>query len=83
MHVWHSFASRNASICLQKPSLARCASSTPSERAAFFPSTKTTALPKGTFDGKVVFVTGGGTGLGRGMVTKFSEMGATVVIAAR
>jgi len=29
------------------------------------------------------FITGGGTGLGKGMATKFSELGANVVIAAR
>jgi len=40
-------------------------------------------LPKDSFKDKVVFITGGGTGLGKGMATKFSELGANVVIAAR
>ena len=40
-------------------------------------------LPPGSYDGKVVLVTGGGTGLGKGMVHKFSQLGAKVAIAAR
>merc|ERR1711884_354925 len=40
-------------------------------------------LPKGTYKDRVVFITGGGTGLGKGMATKFSQLGAKVVIAAR
>ena len=40
-------------------------------------------LPKGTFDNKVVFISGGGTGLGKGMAFKFSELGAKVAIASR
>ena len=40
-------------------------------------------LPKGTFDGKVAFITGGGTGLGRGMATNLSTLGATVAITGR
>merc|ERR1711970_969331 len=40
-------------------------------------------LPKDTYKDRVVFITGGGTGLGKGMATKFSELGANVVIAAR
>lgn len=40
-------------------------------------------LPEKSFENKVVFITGGGTGLGKGMAHKFSELGANVVIAAR
>ena len=40
-------------------------------------------LGKGTFEGKVAFVTGGGTGLGKGMATMLSELGASVAIASR
>ena len=40
-------------------------------------------LPEGTFAGKVAFVTGGGTGLGRAMATMLSSLGATVVISSR
>lgn len=40
-------------------------------------------LPSGTFDGKVAFITGGGTGLGKGMATTLSQLGATVAITGR
>lgn len=40
-------------------------------------------LPQGTFAGKVALVTGGGTGLGRGVSETLSHLGATVVIASR
>jgi len=52
-------------------------------QANFFPVAKQTMLPKETFKSKVVFISGGGTGLGKGMATKFSDLGATVVIASR
>ena len=48
-----------------------------------FPIKRETMLPKDTYKDKVVFITGGGTGLGKGMATKFSDLGAKVVIAAR
>ncbi|KAH7482381.1 hypothetical protein PRIC1_006770 [Phytophthora ramorum] len=42
-----------------------------------------TMLPPGTFEGKVALVTGGGTGLGKGIATKLSDLGATVAIMSR
>merc|ERR1711962_800655 len=55
----------------------------PLPQAKHFPAKKDTMLPPGTFAGKVVLVTGGGTGLGKGMSMKFSKLGAKVAIASR
>ncbi|CAH0481966.1 unnamed protein product [Peronospora belbahrii] len=44
---------------------------------------QSTMLPRGTFEGKVALVTGGGTGLGKGIATKLSDLGATVAIMSR
>jgi NAD(P)-dependent dehydrogenase (short-subunit alcohol dehydrogenase family) len=41
------------------------------------------ALPVGTFDGQVVVVTGGGTGLGKAMAVEFARLGAGVAILSR
>ena len=41
------------------------------------------ALPAGTFDGEVVFVTGAGTGLGKAIAAEFARLGAKIVIASR
>ncbi|MBX6388126.1 MAG: SDR family oxidoreductase [Frankia sp.] len=40
-------------------------------------------LPAGTYEGQVVLITGGGTGLGRGMAVEFARLGATVAVASR
>ena len=42
-----------------------------------------TALKPGTFDGQAVFVTGGGTGLGKAIASEFARLGASIVIASR
>lgn len=40
-------------------------------------------LPEDTFAGQVLYITGGGTGLGKGMAMEFARAGAAVAIASR
>jgi NAD(P)-dependent dehydrogenase (short-subunit alcohol dehydrogenase family) len=47
------------------------------------PAVGETALRPGTFDGVCVFVTGGGTGLGKAIAAEFARLGASLVVASR
>ncbi|XP_060099514.1 2,4-dienoyl-CoA reductase [(3E)-enoyl-CoA-producing], mitochondrial [Heteronotia binoei] len=52
-------------------------------QAGFFSSLQKVMLPPNAFEGKVAFITGGGTGIGKGMTTVLSHLGAECVIASR
>ncbi|NWI14296.1 DECR protein, partial [Crypturellus soui] len=52
-------------------------------QAVFFPPVQKVMLLPNTFQGKLAFITGGGTGIGKAMTTAFSSLGATCVIASR
>jgi NAD(P)-dependent dehydrogenase (short-subunit alcohol dehydrogenase family) len=47
------------------------------------PELGASALPKDSYDGQVVIVTGGGTGLGKAMAVEFGRLGAAVAILSR
>lgn len=47
------------------------------------PAVGETALRPGTYDGVTVVVTGGGTGLGKGIASEFARLGANIVITSR
>lgn len=52
-------------------------------QADMFPAVKTPMLPDGTFNNKVAFVTGGGTGIGKAVSEMLSQLGGKVVISSR
>ncbi|ODN03001.1 2,4-dienoyl-CoA reductase, mitochondrial [Orchesella cincta] len=52
-------------------------------QAKYFPVMKQPMLPKGTFSGKTALITGGGTGLGKGMALMLGSLGASVAIMGR
>lgn len=47
------------------------------------PEFGTAMLPADTFKGRVAYITGGGTGLGRAMALEFARAGAAIAIASR
>ncbi|KAG8133766.1 putative 24-dienoyl-CoA reductase mitochondrial-like protein [Naja naja] len=56
---------------------------TKSGQGTFFSPLQKVMLPPDAFQGKVAFITGGGTGLGKGMTNAFSNLGAECVHAVQ
>ncbi|KAH9490426.1 2,4-dienoyl-CoA reductase, mitochondrial [Bulinus truncatus] len=54
-----------------------------SDHAKYFPAKSSPMLPPDTFKGKLAFITGGATGLGKGLAQNLSQLGAKVIIASR
>ena len=47
------------------------------------PEVGASALPADTYAGTSVFITGGGTGLGKAIASEFARLGADIVVASR
>ena len=65
------------------PSIRKFSSNESLLSSSKFPPRVDCMLPANCFKGKTAFVTGGGTGLGKGMSKMLSELGASVVISSR
>lgn len=53
------------------------------KQSKHFKSIRRPMFAPGTFDGKIAFITGGGTGLGKCVALYLSTLGAKVAIASR
>ncbi|CEF67955.1 2,4-dienoyl-CoA reductase, mitochondrial [Strongyloides ratti] len=53
------------------------------QAAKYFPIIKNIALQPSSYNGKIVLVTGGGTGMGKAMAKTYSYLGGDVAIASR
>lgn len=80
-----AYIEKSGAIMGNTSSSSASSSSSSSERKiwpTFEPQTAP-MMPPDSFKGKVALITGGGTGLGRGMATMLSSLGATVAISSR
>ncbi|XP_071477737.1 2,4-dienoyl-CoA reductase [(3E)-enoyl-CoA-producing], mitochondrial-like [Diadema antillarum] len=64
-------------------STSQCLHEYPCEKYENLKPVKSMMLPPDTFKGKTVYMTGGGTGLGKGMTHMLSRLGAEVAIVSR